>query len=93
MSSYDQIGNNFLQRVFLLCESVCTLVKQVTKYKCSAATHFLVVMISPEEHDVKPYAMLIQCLVYKSLKDSEVRQIANKVVEEMLARKMKVAGP
>lgn len=62
------------------------------KYKRTAATHILVVMISPEERDVKPYAMPIQCLAYKSLKDNEVRQICNKIVEEMLARKMKVAG-
>ena len=49
-------------------------------------------MISPEEYDVKPYAMPIQCLAYKSLKDDEVRQICNSVIEEMLARNMKVAG-
>ena len=70
---------------------MCTFVKQVTKYKRTAATHILVV-ISPEERDVKPYAVPIQCLVYKSLKDDEVRQICNGVIEEMLARKMKIAG-
>ena len=42
---------------------------------------------SPEERDVKPYAMPIQCLAYKSLKDSE-----DNVVEKLLARKIKVAG-
>ena len=91
-AEYDEIGDNFPQKISSLCESVCTFVKQVTKYKRTAATHILVVMISPEERDVKPYAMPIQCLAYKSLKDDEVRQICNSIIEEMLARKMKVAG-
>lgn len=89
---YDRISDNFPEQLSLLRESVCTFVKRITKYKRTAATHILVIMISPEERDSKPYALPIQCLTYKSLKDLEVRQIANKVVEEMVARKMKVAG-
>ena len=70
---YDRISDNFPKKLSLLCKSVCTFVKQATKYKRTVATHILVVMISPEECDVKPYALPIQCLAYKSLKDSEDR--------------------
>ena len=49
-------------------------------------------MISPEQRSSKPYALPVQCIAYKSLKDSEVRKIANKLVKEMSVRGMKVAG-
>ncbi len=62
-AEYDDVGDNFPKKISSLRESVCTFVKHITKYKRTAATHILVVMISPEERDVKP----IQCLAYKSL--------------------------
>ena len=52
----------------------------------------MVLMISPEQPTSKPYALPVQCIAYKSLKDSEVRKIANKLVKEMSLRGMKVAG-
>jgi len=53
--------------------------------------HILVVVISPEQRLHKPYALSVQCIAYKSLKDKEVRNIANKLIKEMSARGMKVA--
>jgi len=49
-------------------------------------------MISNEERDKKPYALPVQCIPYKGLSDSMVRQLANKIIREMNARNMKVAG-
>ena len=88
----DKVVNNFAKKLSSFRESAKEFVKRVTKYKCISATHILVVMISPEERSSKPYALPIQCIPYKSLKDSEVRQIANRIVKEMVSRKMKVAG-
>ena len=76
----------------MLYDLACTFVKRVTKYKRVAATHILVLMISPEQRTSKPYALPVQCIAYKSLKDSEVRKIANELVKEMSLRGMKVAG-
>ena len=90
--SYDRISNNFAKTISMLCDLACTFVKRVTKYKRVAATHVLVLMISPEQRTSKPYALAVQCIAYKSLKDSEVRKIANKLVKEMSLRGMKVAG-
>ena len=91
-STYDKVVNNFAKKLSSFRESAKEFVKRVTKYKRISATHILVVMISPEERSSKPYALPIQCIPYKSLKDSEVRQIANRIVKEMVSRKMKVAG-
>ena len=66
--------------------------KSVTCHQRSAATQCLVVMISTEERNRKPYALPVQCMTYKGLKDSEVRDIGNKVIQEMDERGMKVAG-
>ena len=68
--SYDRISNNFAKTVSMLCDLVCTFVKRVTKYKRVGAT---VLMISPEQWTSKPYALPVQCIAYKSLKDSEVK--------------------
>lgn len=67
-------------------------IKGVTCQQCVAATHCLVIMISPEERNKKPYAFPVQCIPYKGLKDRQVREITNKVISEMTKRKMKVAG-
>ena len=90
--SYDRISTNFAKTISMLCDLACTFVKRVTKYKRVAATHVLVLMISAEQWTSKPYALLVQCIAYKSLKGSEVRKIANKLVKEMSLRGMKVAG-
>ena len=49
-------------------------------------------MISPEERNQKPYALPVQCMAYKGLSDSKVRELANKVITEMIKMKMKAAG-
>lgn len=90
--SYDRISGNFAKSITLCCESAKTFVKRVYRYKRVAATHILIVMISPEQRVNKPYALPVQCIAYKSLKDKEVRNIANKLIKEMSARGMKVAG-
>lgn len=56
------------------------LIKGVTRQQRIAATHCLVIMISPEERNEKPYAFPVQCLPYKGLKDRQVREITNKVI-------------
>lgn len=89
---YDKVVSNFAKKHSSFCESAKEFVKRVTKYKRIPATRALVVMISPEECSTKPYALAIQCIPYKSLKDSEVQQIANSIVKEMVSRKMKIAG-
>ena len=49
-------------------------------------------MSSTEERNRKPYALPVQCMPYKGLKDSEVMDIGNKVIQEMHKQGMKVAG-
>lgn len=90
--AYDPIANNLPRQLTTLRKDCLSFVKRVTKYKREAATHILIVMISPEERRSKPYALTVQCIAYKSIKDSEIRSICNKVVQKMVSRGMKVAG-
>ena len=62
------------------------------KFKRTPDTHVLVVMISPEERNKKPYALPVQCVAYHSLKDEAVRSLVNSMIKEMTSRGMKVAG-
>lgn len=83
---------NVAGKISKLRQDLRKFVKGITSHQRIAATHCLVIMISPEERSTKPYAIPIQCIPYKGLKDSEVRDIVNKVIKEMWDRDMKVAG-
>jgi len=56
-SSYDRISNNFAKTISMLCDLAHTFTKRVTKYKHVAATHVLVLMISPELHTSRLYSL------------------------------------
>ena len=73
-------------------QKATAFVKGVVRHQRTAATHVLVFMISNEERNKKPYALPIQCLPYKGLSDNKVRELANRIITEMVKRKMKVAG-
>ena len=49
-------------------------------------------MISNEETNKKPYSLPVQCIPYKGLSDPKIRELANKVIHEMVKRKVKDAG-
>lgn len=89
---YNRITDNFASKLTSFREKLTALYKSVTRYRRTAATHILVIMISPEDRKTKPYALPVQCVPYKGLKDMEVRELIDKVIEEMVGRGMKVAG-
>ena len=91
-SLYNRIADNFARQLTCWKDAAISFVKRVVKYKREAATHVMVVLISPEERCIKPYALAVQCIAYKSIKDKEVREICNNTVKEMKKRGMKVAG-
>ena len=69
-----------------------SFIKGITRHQRTAATHILVFMISQEMRRTKPYAIPVQCIPYKGLSDLKVRELSNRIIEEMTKRKMKVAG-
>jgi len=83
---------NIPRRLQGLRQKATEFVKGVVRHQRTAATHVLVFMISNEERNKKPYALPVQCLPYKGLSDMKVRELANSIIQEMVKRKMKVAG-
>ena len=69
--SYDIIVNNLANQISSFRGRVMSFVKTVIKYCREPATHILVVLISPEERNKKPYALAVQCIACKSVKDSD----------------------
>ena len=88
----DIVAENVPRQVTTTCQKVYSFIRRVTRHKRTAATHVLVFMISPEEKRKKPYAIPVQCIPYKSLSDAKVRELANKVICEMVKRDMKISG-
>jgi len=73
-------------------KDLSNFIKRVTLHQCTAATHVLVFMISNEERRMKPYALPVQCLSYKGLADSTVRNLANEIIKEITKRQMNIAS-
>jgi len=90
--SYNMVVDNFPKQLSSFKEKTLNWIKKAYKYHRTPATHILVVMISPEERNKKPYAIPIQCIAYASLSDEKVRGIFDKLTNEMVKRGMKVAG-
>lgn len=90
--SYDRVLQNVAQQYGSLRKQLEAFVSGVIRDRRTPATHILVIMISPEERNRKPYALPVQCLSYKGLKDMTVRSLADKVIKEMTDRGMKVAA-
>ena len=89
---YNKVEDNFPKQLCSFKARAIKYAKSVVKYRRIAATHLLVVMISPEQRNRKPYALPVQCVPYSSLGDETVRSICDKVITEMNGRGMKVAG-
>ena len=66
-------------------------VKQLSKHQRIAATHVLVFMVSPESQSRQPYALPVQCLLICGIKDTTIRDMANKIIGAMVDGDMKVA--
>ena len=62
------------------------------KKKRVAATHVLVVMVSAEGRNVKPYATPVQYIPYVSLRDQYIRDILMKLKEAMTRMGLHVTG-
>ena len=71
---------------------LCCFIEGVTRSRRIPATHLLVFMISPEDRQQKPYALPVQCVPYTGMPEHVIQTLANKVIREMNARGMKVAG-
>ena len=88
----DWVTSNMAHQLSTIRKALESYVSRVSRYRRIPATHILVIMISPEERNKKPYALPIQCVPYVGLGDMQVRDLVDKVIEEMTKRGMKVAG-
>ena len=68
------------------------MIKRTTRFRRKPTTHIFVFMISSEVRNKKPYALSVQCIPCAGFKGSDLRQIVNNLLREMVAHKMKVAG-
>lgn len=89
---FDWVHSNIAGQLTSLRKALELYVRRISRFRRTPATHVLVVMISPEERNKKPYAIPIQCIPYAGLGDLKLRSIVDKVIEQMTTRGMKVAG-
>ena len=75
-----------------LREELFTYTRDLFKKKRTAATHVLVIMVSDERRNSKPYALPVQYVPYKSLKDATVQRLVEDVMKAMRDLDMKYVG-
>lgn len=92
ISDFNLRENNIPRQLGNIRDMLVKIVKSVSRFKRTAATHMFVVMISSELRNRKPYALPIQCLPCGGLKESDIRRIVIEVVKAMVDRDMKVCG-
>ena len=73
-------------------QQLTAFICSIYRHKRTPATNAYVMMISSEQRRVKPYALPIQLLPYKSIDESTMRNLVRAVVKEMTSRGMKVVG-
>lgn len=66
--------------------------RNLFKKKRVCATHILVFMVADEQQNTKPYAIPIQYVPYKGIRDQEVRDLTKKIKIEMTKAHFKVVG-
>lgn len=98
MKSSDCLGDvsislvNTNHRISKVKKLLAEVIHGFYYFKRTAATHILVIIISPETRSRKPYALPVQCIPYKSLTDSAVWETLKAVIREMTELGMEVAG-
>ena len=66
--------------------------RNLFKKKRTCATHVLVFMVADEQRNTKPYAIQIQYVPYKGIRDQEVRDLTKGIKEQMTNAHLKVVG-
>ena len=57
-----------------------------------AATHLMLFMISEEQRNMKPYAVLVRAMPFKTMPDAKVREVKYELSAKMRDYGMTVAG-
>jgi len=83
---------NIPRKITELRSTICKVIKRMSRFRRTPATHVFVLMISCDLRDKKPYALPVQCLPYAGLKEMELRTIVSNLCKEMTSMQMKVSG-
>lgn len=66
--------------------------RNLFKKKRICATHILVFTVADEQHNTKPYAIPIQYVPYKGIRDQELRDLTKEIKVQMTNAHLKVVG-
>lgn len=75
-----------------LASEVKSYLRNLFKKMRTAATHVLVLMLSDERRQKKPYALPVRYISYRSLRDQYVRDFTKDVKQHMTQRGMTIVG-
>ena len=83
---------NIPRKLTKIRSTLCELIRLMAHFRRNPATHIFVLMISCDVRDKKPYALPVQCLLYASLKEIEVRRLVFSLSKEVVTLGIKVSG-
>lgn len=86
------VQQNFAGQLSELRKQLPEFIKGVEMKHRQPATHALFFLISDERRAQKPYAVPVQYIAYSSMKDNDIRTLADKIKIEMVKLGMTVVG-
>ena len=83
---------NLPQALAQLRKGLSQYTKDVFSKKREAATHLMIFMVADERRDMKPYAIPVRALLFKSITDAKVRELRDELKVAMENLGMVVVG-
>ena len=73
-------------------DALTYLTNLFVKKRQPGATHVLLFLVSDERRNKKPYALPVQYIPYKSIKDQHVRDMTDAIKSKMMELDLKLVG-
>lgn len=86
------IGDARVERLERMREGFCDYLRNFFKKRRIAASHVLVIMASDESRAVKPYAIPLQYIPYRSLRDQYIQDFTASIKQDLTALGILVVG-
>lgn len=83
---------NIPRRLSVMKTNMMELVKKLSRFRRTAATHIFVIMIGSELRNRKPYALPVQCLPYAGMNEKDICRLISNLIREMVKLHMSVRG-
>ncbi len=90
--SPQTVHSNVPKQLADLREELLPYLKNLFLKHCDVASHLLIFMISDEKRNMKPYAIPVRAMPFRSITDAKVRELRDELRDALTSRGLVVVG-